>query len=268
MISQESFSQVERKIVNAPILTDPCPHIHVENVFPEETYRELISNLPEDSDYTPFAPPYEARLSIDLTPDGLKHLQLSVASNWLAIAHWLASQRLLDVATEKFAPWLAGTFQLRKDMLLKEATGSDGVRVSPRSLLLRDRKQYKLGPHTDSPTKLFTFLFYIPRSANMQEFGTAFFRPKDPGYKCWRTVHHDFEGFEPVKVCPYVPNSMVAFVKTETSFHGVLDRDHPDVDNRGRDLFLYSPEIGVRADAPAILELKHQTFAAATSHAQ
>jgi hypothetical protein len=87
-------------------------------------------------------------------------------------------------------------------------------------LYVRDRKGYKLTPHTDSPRKICTFLVYLAEDSS-QGPGTSFYRPNDTGFRCEGGPHHPRELFEITKTLPYTPNLMCAFVKTDRSFHGV-----------------------------------------------
>ena len=86
--------------------------------------------------------------------------------------------------------------------------------------LVRQKAGYSLGPHTDSPNKVLTVLFYLPQE-DCLEAGTVIYRPKARGFKCEGNRHHAFRDFETVKVVPFKPDSVFAFVKSDISFHGV-----------------------------------------------
>ena len=55
----------------------------------------------------------------------------------------------------------------------------------------------------------------------MRELGTSVYRPKDPAFTCWGGKHHAYEPFDKVATVEFLPNRMMAFPKTERSFHGV-----------------------------------------------
>lgn len=92
-------------------------------------------------------------------------------------------------------------------------------------LAVRDAPGFELGPHTDTQKKLFTVLIYLAPDARRPDLGTAFYKPKDPALKCDGTVHHEREAFERVKIAPYAPNTLIAFARTDRSFHGVEPAD-------------------------------------------
>ena len=96
--------------------------------------------------------------------------------------------------------------------------------------MTKDRSGYVLGPHTDSPVKVATALFYMPvrsyldgphNALQSESFGTSLYLPKDPTFRCPGGAHHPRSAFDLVHTFPYAPNTMFAFFKTDNSFHGV-----------------------------------------------
>jgi hypothetical protein len=125
----------------------------------------------------------------------------------------------------KFAPYLAQRFgDLRN------------IRFDHEALIVRDRTNYALGPHTDSPSKVLSFLFYLPADAARAHLGTSIYVPRDPGFLCQGGPHYDYAKFQRMLTLPYVPNALFAFMKTPNSFHGVEPIAEPEV---RRDLLLY-----------------------------
>ena len=102
---------------------------------------------------------------------------------------------------------------------------------------MRDFTAYAIHPHTDSPHKLISLLFYLPRDASMRALGTTIFRPIDPAKRCEGSARHPFSEFRKVATMDYVPNALFAFLKTDFSFHGV-----EPIHERGieRNLLLYN----------------------------
>jgi hypothetical protein len=87
--------------------------------------------------------------------------------------------------------------------------------------VVQDRTNYVLGPHTDSPLKVVSFLFYLPADAALPHLGTSMYVPKDPSFTCPGGPHHAFENFDRLLTIPYVPNTLFGFMKTPNAFHGV-----------------------------------------------
>ena len=95
------------------------------------------------------------------------------------------------------------------------------LRARGDALLVNDQTNYAIGPHTDAPHRLVTFLFYLPRDESMRELGTSVYRPKDPNFVCWGGPHHPADQFDLVRTVEFLPNRLLTFPKTERSFHGV-----------------------------------------------
>jgi hypothetical protein len=111
--------------------------------------------------------------------------------------------------------------------------------VSVESQLIRHRAGYFLGPHSDLHTKLVVLLVYLAPDESAPHLGTSLYRPKDPGFTCPNSVHYPFEDFVRVKTAPYKPNSLLAFLRSDVSFHGVEPLSEQDVATCGRDLIQY-----------------------------
>lgn len=257
MLDSRVKAHVENKIGEAMVIENPMAHIYVEDVFPPDFYSDLLRSLPVREDYTAKPPPYQERSFINLSPSGVGAISPTSRDFWQDIAAWIVSDRFVDLCIRKFQPWVASTYPFRAEMI-NEASNRDGsIAVTPRALLARDFGVFHVGPHTDGANKIVTYIFYLPKTDEMVEFGTMFYKPKDPSYRNWNSVHHKFEDFEETQLSPYKPNSLVGFVKTDRSFHGVADRAYPNI---GRDIILFAPEIGKRADVAAVCSISESLF--------
>jgi hypothetical protein len=94
-------------------------------------------------------------------------------------------------------------------------------RLTSECLLVQDTTNYALGPHTDSPRKVITCLFYLPERASRSHLGTSLYVPTVRSFTCKGGPHYPREAFDKVASMPYIPNALFAFVKTNKSFHGV-----------------------------------------------
>lgn len=92
--------------------------------------------------------------------------------------------------------------------------------VKAETLYVIDQKGYKLGPHTDSPKKICTSLFYLADGISKMP-GTTLYKPKDNTFTCQGGPHYNYDLFDPVVSFDYVPNRLVSFLKSDHSFHGV-----------------------------------------------
>jgi len=117
--------------------------------------------------------------------------------------------------------------------------GAEWPSVSVESQLIRHRPGYFLGPHSDLHTKLIVLLIYLAPDESTAHLGTSLYRPKDPSFTCPSSTHYQFEDFIKVKTAPYKPNSMLAFFRSDVSFHGLEPLSRGDVEQSGRDVIQY-----------------------------
>ena len=236
MSSTDVDLHVQYRIANAPMLEFPYPHIYVRDIFPPDFYARLRANLPSESQLrtltalgrvTEGYP--ETRLVLPLEPEHTARLEPGQRGFWEELAGWMRGRAFGQLMIAKFAAYLQYRF---KDM--------NAQRFGDEALIVRDRTQYFLGPHTDATSKVLSFLFYLPPDASMAHLGTSLYVPKDPRFTCPGGPHHEFELFRRVRTMEYLPNTLFAFMKTPDSFHGVEPITQPDVQ---RDLLLYDIKV-------------------------
>lgn len=87
-----------------------------------------------------------------------------------------------------------------------------------------DSSDFYMAPHTDTETKLIFGIVYLAKDKSQPHLSTNLFRHKK-NLTSWPTVpkgvkinEHDFEK---VKSISYLPNQMVMFLKSDSSWHGV-----------------------------------------------
>jgi hypothetical protein len=206
--------------------TDPFPHYFLEHVFPDDYYRELMRQLPASDVYQNL---YEVT---DLKLDHFRHrdqrdmdqgwtdkLPAEQRSFWNSFNQWFLSEELARAVMESF--------------------GLEKPAVSIESQFIRHRAGYFLGPHSDLYTKLVVLLLYLAPDDNVERLGTSLYRPKEVGFSCPDSRHYPFEDFIRVKTAPYRPNSLLAFVRSDISFHGLEPLSEQDVAVTGRDVIQY-----------------------------
>jgi len=218
------------KIAAAQVNLDPSPHFIIDSVFDEDMYRAFLKNWPK---YEMFKKLSETgRISYDTErfavlfnkehfanlPD---EIRLFWASIWLHVINHADVQQAFVNRFQAFSgkSWLGE----------KEYFG-DG-------LLISDRTTYRINPHTDMPHREVTVLYYMPEDKSQIKYGTSFYRPKDPKFECPKGLHHDRALFDEVTRLEFLPNRMMAFIRTNTSFHGVEPIEDEGVD---RHLLIYN----------------------------
>ena len=75
-------------------------------------------------------------------------------------------------------------------------------------------------------------LFYLPEDSAFRRFGTSLYLPRDPGFSCRGGPHYAAADFVRAQTVEFVPNRMLAFPKTDRSFHGVAPVDLPGIERR------------------------------------
>jgi hypothetical protein len=208
-------------VANAPLRSFPYPHIYVRDVFPQEVYAELQLNIPDPAAMIPIeqARPvrgYKERFVLDLADTG-ERLTAPQRSFWTGLQGLIMGGGLKAALLQKFGAEVQRRF------------AGQTVRFAEETLLVQDVTRYALGPHTDTPAKVVTVLFYLPRDDSQSHLGTSIYMPSDRAYRCAGGQHYNYEGFDRVATMPFLPNSMFAFVKTDQSFHGVEPVTDPDV---------------------------------------
>lgn len=256
-MSSDANLHVLYQIANAPIKPFPYPHIYVQDVFPLDFYRELRAHLPPAEAYRDLkalnrvgAGYPDTRLVMVVTPENVQALPEPSRSFWDGTAQWLLAGPFGQVMTSKFAEFLVQRFG---DL--------SQTRFHDEALLVQDYSTYSLGPHTDSPAKVLSFLFYLPPDDSLAHLGTSIYVPKDPGFTCPGGSHHKFEKFDHVATMPFLPNTLFAFLKTHNSFHGVEPIQETGV---RRDLLLYDIKV---ANAPELTQQQPVMTAQAASSA-
>lgn len=190
-MTPEVLAHMAYQISNAVIQPWPFPHIYVQEVFPWDFYQELLANLPPVEKYYQGAKNYNGRKFAEQVPD---------------LVSGLSHPDFIKIAVRPFKPWV-----IQRSL----------NKVFTDLRLIRDQQNYAIGPHTDAAWKVLSLLFYLPPDGTLWEHGTSLYVPKDPSFRCQGGPHHPVENFTRVYTAPFIPNSMIAFFKTDYSFHGV-----------------------------------------------
>jgi hypothetical protein len=223
------LSHLIDRLHTATVEVDPFPHFYLENVFPEDYYQELLRNLPATDVYDNL---YEVT---DLKLDHFRHRnQRDMDAGW--------TERLpkdLQSFWTSFNDWFLGPDLAQAVLGSFRSQRSTWPEVSVESQFIRHHAGYFLGPHSDLFTKLVVLLIYLAPDNTAEHLGTSLYRPKDPSFSCPDSKHYPFEDFIRVKTAPYRPNSLLAFMRSDISFHGLEPLSQTDVASEGRDVIQY-----------------------------
>jgi hypothetical protein len=254
---------VRYQIANAPVRQYPFPHVYVRPVFPEAFYRELIARLPptaimkniaeagtlkqiSDDAGTVKAMAEQPRWITDLATIEEHEEATGNGTLWRDVSEWLLGDPFRELIMRKFSVGITERFRAGTKL---------GCEVEAR--LVRDFTNYSIGPHTDTPRKLVSLLFYLPKDESLRHTGTSLFVPVDPAFRCDGSYWHKFKSFRNVATMEFVPNALFAFLKTDRSFHGVEDIQDEDIE---RNVLLYN--IYVNKIAPPAAQRRWWTLGA------
>ena len=219
------------------VVAEPYPHYYLENVFPEAYYRELLGHLPASAAYQNLFEVTDYKLEHfrhrdqrDIREGWTAELPGEVKDFWDGFTEWFLGPVLAGAVLDSFAEPLRARYGGKESW--------PEVSVEPQ--LIRHRAGYFLGPHSDLYTKVVVLLIYLAPDESSAHLGTSLYRPKEPGFTSRDSTHYRFEDFVRVKTAPYRPNTMLAFLRSDISFHGVEPLSEQDVAAaRGRDLIQY-----------------------------
>jgi hypothetical protein len=228
------FTHFANRLREARVSLDPYPHFCLDNIFPDDYYRALLENLPSSTSYenlyevtTLKLDHFRHRDQRDMNEGWTKDLPAHQKDFWDDFDSWFLGEEMAQAVLQTFPDQMNARF------------GAQWPPVSVESQLIRHRPGYFLGPHSDLHTKLVVLLIYLAPDESTSHLGTSLFRPKDPSFSCPNSTHYQFEDFIKVKTAPYKPNSMLAFFRSDISFHGLEPLAANDVQDSGRDVIQY-----------------------------
>jgi len=226
------------QVANAPLRIYPFPHFYIDSVFPPDFYAELRRNWPSAAQLVSLESTgrvrkgaYRERFIMPLKKREVEALPPDKRAFWNGLSAWmLGSTRFFLAVKDKFEAPLRARF----------GDAFERTVFSHEVLVVRDHSNYSLGPHTDSPRKAVSALFYCPEDESYAHLGTSIYTPVDPAFRCAGGPHHAFDLFRKIATMAFRPNALFAFVKTDNSFHGVDPIRDADV---LRDLILYDIQV-------------------------
>ena len=228
------FTHFVNGLREARVLLEPYPHFCLDNIFPDEYYRELLANLPSSTSYenlyevtTLKLDHFRHRDQRDMNDGWTDELPSKQKEFWDGFDAWFLGEEMAQAVLQTFPEQMRARF------------GTEWPAVSVESQLIRHRSGYFLGPHSDLHTKLVVLLIYLAPDDSKAHLGTSLYRPKDLSFSCPNSTHYEFADFIKVKTAPYKPNSLLAFFRSDVSFHGLEPLAENDVRNSGRDVIQY-----------------------------
>lgn len=224
------------RLRTSEIVLEPYPHYYLENVLPDEYYHALRNHLPGSDVYqnlfevtTLKLDHFRYRDQRDLNDGWTDRLPDELRSFWVEFNRWFLGPELAKAVLHTFAE------------PLRERFGEEAAwpAVSIEAQLIRHRAGYFLGPHSDLYSKMVVVLLYLPPDDQAKHLGTSIYRPRLDGFTSDDSAHYPFADFVRVETAPYKANSLLAFLRSGRSFHGVEPLSEEDVSSGNRDLIQY-----------------------------
>ena len=210
---ESTFKVITKHIFDHPVNTTPFYHFVTKNVFPAEFYTELLGKLPDDTSYdwkNEIGTLEDYRGRFCFSRREIADLDRSRQYFWAEFVQHMLSVNFLCVMMGKFRSELNERFD-----------GKLNTPLRAELKLLRDKDNYALKVHTDTPDRVATILFYLPKDDSATQNGTSLFVPKEEGFTCPGTTRHEYEKFETFTTVPFEPNNGLCFMRSNNSFHGV-----------------------------------------------
>tara|TARA_B100000029_G_C17458941_1_gene917761 strand:+ start:391 stop:1152 length:762 start_codon:yes stop_codon:yes gene_type:complete len=220
------------KIKSAELIDQPFVHKFIENIFPDEFYENLLLYLPKKEQYTAinktgwvggnYSP---ERYVFNLLDENNFNLIEQPKKEFLKnFTNLLISKDLFNFVTFIFKDQINHRLNNLSNLEI-EQIGSSNYKFSVVPMLVKDFTKYNLGAHTDHYEKLVSFLFYLPNNNELKNIGTALYKPnikiEDDQLKQHFSAEDTKKIFTKIKTCPFIPNSLFIFPRTQNSFHGV-----------------------------------------------
>lgn len=227
--SRQVLHHVLGRLAQAEVTRAPFPHTVIDRILPDDYYADVLRHFPALASMRSLGETgrvgkgtYKERMVTLFTEEDFARLTPEQSDFWRGFADWMYSDTFLNAFVDKFQPAL--------EPRIAHIQAAEGqLKVRGDALLVNDQTNYAIGPHTDAPHRLVTFLFYMPPDESMRDLGTSLYVPKEAGFTCWGGPHYPHERFNHVGRVDFLPNRLVAFPKTEHSFHGLEKIEREDV---------------------------------------
>ena len=229
------------RIKKASIDEEPFPYLVIDDFFPEHYYQEILQHFPDDSQMIPLSETgrsnYRDRLVTLFNREHFSRLNEKDREFWQDFAGWLYSDRFINATIDKFFPHVA--------CRLADLGGDGDIKLQGDALIVSDKSNYSIGPHTDAPHRLITFLFYLPKDESQIDLGTSIYRPLSDTVELSGATHHPFDLFERIETIAFKPNRVIIFSRNCRSFHGVecIARDGAERHLVINNIRIHSPKV-------------------------
>jgi hypothetical protein len=182
---QQIFKEFFNKIEKTEVQSEPFKHLIVDNILPNDFYKDLAKELSDEDFYNNYQKgPYGPleRFGVDITD-----YDTWVDGDWrLCIptkVHPNNYDKLLDRNLSYIGAFIKLLLENHKDfyslLCSKFSTERGGDEYFFHLSMVKDKEGYKIDPHTDDEQNIFSILLYTPETDANKEFGLDVY--KDAG---------------------------------------------------------------------------------------
>jgi hypothetical protein len=222
---KDAINYACNRIESAKIELYPSPHFYIKDVFPPKFYEKIKFFFPDISNLLRLKnSPHgnheidENRFYLSVRDGDLGRLNGNLQAFWEEFSLAVARSNFETVVFNKFFQFI----DLPRYLILGKAHDLS---------IIGDRGGYEIKPHTDTPQRLYTLIFYCPEDLSQKDLGTSLYRkrghdnrrakPYDSWFRFGADPYLDFNLFDKVSTVDFLPNSLFGFVRTRYSYHGV-----------------------------------------------
>ena len=229
------FAQVQAVVAAAPLESDPCPHIVLDDLLPDDAYDALIAAIPPPLFFEHMAVnQQDLKIPFKFTPRYEREV-------------WQAFQD--RIVMNALAPALTDKFQNELDLLVHtnwpgefDSMADAGISLDlVAGRVMRRRPGYQIKPHRDPRWSFLTCILYLTKRDDPQLYGTQLCRLQQEQESTSRSpLWIDERKVEVVREVPGRPNSAVAFLNSTGAHRAAIPADAPPETDR----YIYQVRFG------------------------
>lgn len=254
-------AQIARHMVDTikstSIDSTPCQHAMLSDVFPKDTYQQMLGNIPAQDAFRPMSLDMfhdedgnSTRDLIELPDIGTERIAKELQGLWWAVGTAIMSAEVKSAVFDGLADDLAPVLKCSK-----EQVNDQPVFVS--TALRVETESYYMPPHFDDFPRIATMLLYLPEDDGLDGLGTSLYDYAPKWQRPFRAAHRE------LRRAPFLPNSGMFFSgsdrKTRPGWHGFERANKDQVGDAPRISLLttwYGGTSDMHSDCPEIIPVK------------
>ncbi len=178
----QAFAYALAQIRQVEIVTQPFPHILIEQLFPSSFYHHLLEDFPDKSHFKKVVYPGTGFARTNPTRDDLKDyglgcFDLSTSPLFEQVRDFFKSEAFMNALLTKFSqPLPSGLIPIPPE---KHIFFQDNIHQCASVCDLQiDLPGYEIAPHPDVLSKIVTYQFFLVNTESLKDFGTLLCQPK------------------------------------------------------------------------------------------